>query len=109
MKLNPGLSYAVFSLAALFGWIARVLFAQGRKHWLKEFIGFFVIGVPISAMSGIFAFEYLVREEYPVRIIVAMVGVAIYVGSTLSMNVAMWLYDVKVKDILNRVIEKGLR
>ncbi len=109
MRNNPMLSYAVFSAAAVFGWVARVLFAQGRKHWIKEFIGFFVVGVPIAAMSGVLAFEYMVSEEYPVRTIIAMVGIAIYVGSTLSLNVAMWLYDVKIKDILNKAVDNGLK
>lgn len=108
MKNYPMLSYAIFTLAGVFGWIARVLFAQGRKEWVREFVGFFVVGVPIAAFSGLIAFEYMVNNEYQVRMIIAGTAIAIYTGATLSLNIALWLYDIKIKEVMRTVFKRWL-
>lgn len=109
MKHNPLLSYATFTIAGVFGWVARVVFAQGRKHWLKEFFGFFLVGVPISAFSGVMAFQYIIEKSANVPVVLGITAAAIYAGSTLSMNIAIWLYDLKIKDISDKAINKVLK
>lgn len=109
MKTNPALSYTVFTLAGVFGWIARVIFAQGRKHWVKEFVGFFLVGVPIAAFSGVVAFQYVIDKNYSIPMVLGCTAAAIYAGSTLSMNIAVWLYDLKFKEITDKAIDKVLK